>query len=146
MIVIFGGYFPAIFLIEQYKFQSGDRECNIERGNGISGHSFYITWSFLILWYLTQVLAREIRFFKHHQVSNTSTVQHIIHTWVTLLVLPVAAICLGIQGFFSYYYGYHSLQQIFIGSLLGVIHTGLTVAACEFAIWSYFRDITHKRK
>eukprot|EP00164_Ancoracysta_twista_P012605 GFYU01019838.1.p1 GENE.GFYU01019838.1~~GFYU01019838.1.p1 ORF type:complete len:231 (-),score=60.30 GFYU01019838.1:78-770(-) len=106
-------YFPSIFMVEYAKTLLSDQECS-RKPNGISGHSFYFVWAILTAHYFAGVVRAG---------REKGSVMAACASVMSMLVL----LCVGQQAVVTYVYGYHSLQQMFFGSILGVVHSALVL-------------------
>jgi len=122
LLLVFLGYFPGLIVVEQLKTMTEDMECHTKKSNGVSGHSFYITWAFLMILYLNQFLIRELK--RSPKAFDI----------LVFLSIPITTFCLGIQGFFTFWYGYHSLRQMYFGTVCGVVHSIVTIVICEVVL------------
>lgn len=110
-------FFPAIFAVEKAKILLGDVACNV-KPNSVSGHSFYFVFVTAAVWYFAHVFDR------HRQRSS-----HLPH-----LLLALAVFLVAVNGFFTVYYGYHSVRQVVLGLVAGAFFSGAVVAAAERAL------------
>ena len=99
-------WFPGILFIEWAKLLF-DPLCASASGNGISGHYFYYSWALRSLQLLQGPRS-------------------------PLFLLYVPVFCL--EGFFTFYYGYHSLRQCILGAALGSLYA----SACNAAALAVF--------
>eukprot|EP01135_Chromosphaera_perkinsii_P004072 Nk52_evm3s268 gene=Nk52_evmTU3s268 len=114
-------YFPGVWFAEFLKSQTSDYECNPKKPNGVSGHAFYITWAFFTLLYFADVL----------YYAHCTARMHKLQITMTLVVF----FCLAQQAFFTFLYGYHSLGQLYIGSIIGSTYTLCTCAFADYVIF-----------
>lgn len=112
IIALWSSYFGTLFILEHIKLQSSDDECN-SHGNAISGHGYYVTWMIINLTYLLIVLEREITL----AAKRPNVLEEFL-----LSTRPIGIASTMVQVVFTYYYGYHSLQQIFLGAIFGMGH------------------------
>ena len=99
----FALWFPGILLVEALKVRSSDMHCSTRlAGNGISGHFFYFAWALASM----ILLQREI---------PTPVVPS----------FAILASLFAVQGYYTWAFGYHSLQQIFLGAGFGLLFASI---------------------
>jgi hypothetical protein len=52
-----------------------------------------------------------------------------------MVSIPTSLFCLGMQLFFTYWYGYHTLQQMFLGGTIGISYCIAIVITGEYYFW-----------
>jgi uncharacterized membrane protein len=112
IIALFASYFPQIWLIEEiFKPTLNDKECNTKH-NSISGHTFFSVWVSLISLYFYFIQIRQ------HSKAHKQALQ---------ILTIICVLCASQTIFYTYYYGYHTLQQVFLGGILGLLSVDVTV-------------------
>lgn len=99
-------WFPGILAVEYLKDVSADFHCvpqGRHSGNAISGHTFYFAWTLATLVLMKPQLPTPIK-----------------------PAFALFSVVFLVQSFFTWSYGYHSLQQMGYGSVLGLFYA----AAC----------------
>ena len=117
--VAFLAYLPGLTGVEALKHALDDWECHSEHSNAVSGHAYYYVWVLATYQHCAQLLG-------HVRVAGEATTAQV--SW---LVLVFSLLCLAPQAFFTYYYGYHSIQQILLGAIVVRIRASVRVGAGE---------------
>eukprot|EP01119_Soliformovum_irregulare_P000392 TRINITY_DN1026_c0_g1_i1.p1 TRINITY_DN1026_c0_g1~~TRINITY_DN1026_c0_g1_i1.p1 ORF type:complete len:256 (-),score=51.97 TRINITY_DN1026_c0_g1_i1:590-1357(-) len=115
-------YIPGYTLMTFLKSISWDYACN-EKPNGISGHAFYVAWAMLSIYYLVGSNKR-LPAFNYFGVRWLDRMED----WVQ----PVSTTILSMGLYFTYIYGYHSPQQMFLGGLLGIFWGLVSISFSEY--------------
>ena len=115
-------YLPGWYFVEEMKQWIDDFECSTSKRNGISGHSYYAGWCFFMVLYFT------------------SSLQSFL---ISFFAIITAFFSLGQLLFFTFFYGYHSLQQIIIGFEIGLLWAGLTIRLYESINFPSSYEQTH---
>jgi hypothetical protein len=95
-------WFPGIMILEYAKHSSGDFACS-SRANGLSGHFFYFAWALSTL-----ILLRD-------RLRLLAKPYYLERFFAFLVVVFL------VQGYFTLFYGYHSLRQALLGALFGTL-------------------------
>jgi len=115
-LIIIATYFIGLEIVNFLKEFLEDRECNPSKSNAVSGHFYYFSWTFFVIEYLLLVL-------EHHRKKPSPII-------VNILVF----ILIAVEGFFTFYYGYHSIRQIVFGAIMGTLCSTLVIFISEIFI------------
>lgn len=124
LFAFFLSYFPAIYALHFIKEVMRDRECGDQesfKGNGVSGHSFYISWAILTIIYLNQLLSRQLQHKPRTLNYATSFPEKLSKMFYGNWTIISSSIILIFQGVITFRYGYHSLRQIYLGAICGLV-------------------------
>ena len=105
-------YLPGIAVVNYFKYSVADYECHYHdtsRANAVSGHAFYYAWVLASFQYCAHLL--------DHVMAAPADGEGASPAFISWLLLVFSLLCLAPQAFFTYYYGYHSLQQILLGAI-----------------------------
>jgi len=123
-------YFPGLYICEHFKHSSVDRECHF-RSNGISGHLFYTSYVLVCVFFLCGKIAR-LPPNPNKRFDSSSPLWQIVTRNEFLKLLKVACVTfLGLEGFFTYWYGYHSPRQMFLGAIWGILYSTLVLIIAD---------------
>lgn len=122
--LIFIEYIIALKGLELLKRYSNDYECN-QKPNGISGHSFYAVRCIGTLYLLLRCFYHDLSTYKPPKwlsmIVSYDPTPHLYPIYTLILyALFVFAILPNIL--FTFYYGYHSLYQMILGSYYGLCY------------------------
>lgn len=139
-----------MFGLEYIKMQMSDRECGSlkepNKGNGISGHWFYISWALLVIVYLNQLLARfHSTFRKEKKLMDLSLLKSLVSLFRGWWIVICSACFLLLQGVMTYRYGYHSFQQIYFGIVLGIAWALISLNVLERLIINIYFKIKSRK-
>jgi hypothetical protein len=118
-LLYFASWLPGLTVVEYLKVATSDMACHYAHANGVSGHYYYFGWG----------------------MSSLFLLEHSLPPWLVLPGYVLFASVFAFQGWFTVYYGYHSLRQCALGAVAGIAWAALSFELIALCGASFFADV-----